>query len=297
MTPPKELKQLSVLRPERTLFALIWDWLVIAVAIAAGVHFSNVFVYLAAVVVIAGRMHGLGVLMHEAAHYRFFRNRKLGDAVADVFAAWPILATVEGYRRNHLAHHQHANTEQDPDWMVKLGQPQFSFPQRARVTVLHMLGYLATVSTVRDLAQILPRVSAGDTSPRSYRLTRLAFYLLVIGLSVWFGWWEELLLYWLVPYMTMFFLFLHVRSVAEHFGSMDYGRELGSTRTVEPYFWERWFFAPHNINYHLEHHLFPSVPFYNLPALHKLLMDDGAYRTSAHVTHGYSTGLVRECLA
>jgi fatty acid desaturase len=26
-----------------------------------------------------------------------------------------------------------------------------------------------------------------------------------------------------------------------------------------------------NINYHLEHHLFPAVPWYNLPKLHRLL--------------------------
>jgi fatty acid desaturase len=92
-------------------------------------------------------------------------------------------------------------------------------------------------------------------------------------------------------------MFVYVRGVAEHFGSMEYDEELGSTRTVNPYFWERWFFGPHNINYHLEHHLFPGVPFYNLPKLHAVLMSDGAYRSKAHVTRGYSTGLVRECLA
>jgi hypothetical protein len=44
-------------------------------------------------------------------------------------------------------------------------------------------------------------------------------------------------------------------------------------------------------------YLFPGVPFYNLPELHEALMSDDAYRSKAHVTRGYSTGLVRECLA
>ena len=27
------------------------------------------------------------------------------------------------------------------------------------------------------------------------------------------------------------------------------------------------------MNYHLEHHLFPNVPYYNLPKLHELIKD------------------------
>jgi fatty acid desaturase len=29
-----------------------------------------------------------------------------------------------------------------------------------------------------------------------------------------------------------------------------------------------------NLNYHLEHHLFPAVPWYNLPHVHRLLQED-----------------------
>ena len=53
---------------------------------------------------------------------------------------------------------------------------------------------------------------------------------------------------------------------------MDYSDDLTSTRTVMPYFWEHWFFSPHNINYHIEHHLYASVPYYRLPELSRILM-------------------------
>jgi fatty acid desaturase len=33
---------------------------------------------------------------------------------------------------------------------------------------------------------------------------------------------------------------------------------------------------PHHVNYHLEHHLYPAVPHYHLPRLHRLLFDKGA---------------------
>jgi len=293
---PEELKDLSTLKPWRAVAALVLDWTVITVAIAVSSQFGGFWLYVLTVAVIAGRMHALGILMHEAAHYRLLNNRNIAELVGDLFAAWPIMATVQGYRRNHLAHHQHTNTEKDPDWMVKLGKPAYTFPQRAWVTALNLLGYLVAVNSLRDLANALPRVRGKNQKVR-YKLARLGCYLVVAALLTMLGAWKGFLLYWMVPYLTLFFLFLHVRSVAEHFGGMDYGEELGSTRTVIPHFWEPWFFAPHNINYHLEHHLFPGVPFYNLPKLRAALMRDETYRAKAHTTHGYSTGVLRECLA
>ncbi|WP_283810642.1 fatty acid desaturase [Bradyrhizobium frederickii] len=153
-----------------------------------------------------------------------------------------------------------------------------------------------SVQTTGASSHIWPRVAATKQTTR-YRLLRLGYYLGAATLISMLGIWKGFLLYWVVPYMTLFLLFLYIRSVAEHFGSMDYEEELGSTRTVIPYWWERLFFAPHNVNYHLEHHLFPGVPFYNLPKLSTALMRDETYRANAHITHGYSTGLLRECLA
>ncbi|TFV28189.1 hypothetical protein E4K66_39150 [Bradyrhizobium frederickii] len=145
------LKKLSIVQPWKMVAAVALDWAVIASAIALSSYFGVVWFYLLAAAVIAGRMHGLGVLTHEAAHFRFLKSRKTADAIADVFFAWPMLATVEGYRQNHLAHHQHTNTDRDPDWAAKLGTTAFTFPQRAWVMSLNLLGYLLAVSSLRDL--------------------------------------------------------------------------------------------------------------------------------------------------
>jgi fatty acid desaturase len=50
---------------------------------------------------------------------------------------------------------------------------------------------------------------------------------------------------------------------------------------------ERIFVAPKNVNYHIENHFFPSVPFYRLPELHAILMSKPGYREGAHVTRTY----------
>ena len=67
---------------------------------------------------------------------------------------------VDGYRQNHLAHHQHTNTDKDPDWVVKLGTAAFTFPQKARDLFLRLAGYFVAVSSVRDLAHLLPPLVA-----------------------------------------------------------------------------------------------------------------------------------------
>jgi fatty acid desaturase len=46
-----------------------------------------------------------------------------------------------------------------------------------------------------------------------------------------------------------------------------------------------------NLNYHLDHHLFPGVPWYNLPKLHDILQDE--YKAAgSSVYPSYSAFLV-----
>ncbi|MBW3599736.1 MAG: fatty acid desaturase, partial [Planctomycetes bacterium] len=93
---------------------------------------------------------------------------------------------------------------------------------------------------------------------------------------------------------TLMNLFNRLRATAEHVGA-PWTHELNSTRTVVPTWLERLTIAPMNVSYHLEHHLFPSVPGPNLDKLHRLLMEDESFREHAHITRGY-TGVVRELM-
>lgn len=292
----KTVKALSELTPWRTGLAIAFDWTVIAAAIALSEWAGTWWALVAAWIVIGGRMHALGILIHDFAHYRFIADKKRSEWIGDLLLAWPLFTFVDGYRKNHLAHHRYTNTEKDPDWVIKLGTLHFTFPQSWRYAVINLLGYLVGISSYRDLKSLLTRLSDDEGRSRTYKWLRLGYYLAFAAIFTVTGTWTGFILYWLLPFFTFFLLFLYVRSVAEHFGSMDYETELGSSRTVLPYLWERAFFAPHNVNYHLDHHLYPSVPFYNLPRLHAALMAEPEYAAGAHVTRGYSTGLVRECL-
>ncbi len=85
----------------------------------------------------------------------------------------------------------------------------------------------------------------------------------------------------------------YVRNVAEHY-AVEHESVLNESRTVLAPPWELWLIAPWGLNYHLEHHLYPSVPCFRLGELHALLMTREPFPQFAHVTHGYFSGLFRD---
>ena len=242
-------------------------------------------------------MHALAILMHDATHYRFLKNRKWNDIITNVTTMYPLFTSLEQYRQNHLRHHKHLNTEHDPDWVSKLGVEAFQFPKTKKEFLWIVFSYLTLYRGVRDAIWFLKRFSAPQKKQPAQagnKALRLAFYIVLFTVLTVFGLWKYFALYWVAPYLSTFFMFQYVRSVAEHFGELEHDHALTSSRTVKANALERFFFAPHNVGYHLEHHLYPGVPFYNLPALHQLLMQEAEYKGKAHVTQGYWKGLMEE---
>jgi fatty acid desaturase len=106
---------------------------------------------------------------------------------------------------------------------------------------------------------------------------------------------------WLVPLFTVVVACYRVRAVAEHSAFGDAGKRyrrdvvdpLKYTRTtlIDP--WLAAAFAPYNVSYHIEHHVYPSVPCFNLKALHEHIARHPDYQRYAHITRGYR-GLLAE---
>ena len=95
--------------------------------------------------------------------------------------------------------------------------------------------------------------------------------------------------------MTVAMMCVRVRTAAEHYaiGSLEekYTRAsvnaVATTRTIIGNPITKFLFCPHNMSYHVEHHLYPSVPVFRLRALHKLLLKDPLFAERARVTKGY----------
>ncbi len=293
-----ELKRLYQTAPFKHGAAIVFNWAIIFGSIYLSTRFFNPILYLLTVIVIGARMHALAILMHDASHFRFLKNRKLSDWITNITTMYPLFSSIEQYRQNHLRHHKHLNTEDDPDWMAKLGRKDFTFPKTKREFLVTVVSYFTLYKGIVDAIWFLRRFSplkaaAKPANKANKRFGLIFTFLLLVTVSL-LGIWLEFALYWLVPYFSTFFMFQYIRSVSEHFGELSYDHMLRSTRTLKSNFIARFLFAPHNVGYHLEHHLYPGVPYYNLPKLHKLLMQDSEYQSNAHITKGFFHGLMNE---
>ena len=81
---------------------------------------------------------------------------------------------------------------------------------------------------------------------------------------------------WILPLVTVVQALLRLRAIAEHGATTDFSSPLTAARTNLAPAWLEWLIFPHHVNYHIEHHLYASVPHYNLPALHREMAARGA---------------------
>ncbi|RYZ85703.1 MAG: hypothetical protein EOO68_29880, partial [Moraxellaceae bacterium] len=85
----------------------------------------------------------------------------------------------------------------------------------------------------------------------------------------------KLYLLWPLAYLTPFPLFIRIRSMAEHAGMETSASALTNTRTTKAGWIARALVAPINVNFHREHHLMASVPYFKLPKMHQILRQKG----------------------
>jgi fatty acid desaturase len=214
------------------------------------------------------------VLMHEGIHYLLVRSRRVNRMVA-LCCGTVVLLSATAYRTLHLRHHAFEHTEDDPD-NIETAAPR-------RVPLVLVYYGLLLVGTYC----YFPHVAIGGwraarTSRERY--TIVCEYLLMVG-ALAAGWWlapDRMLRLWLLPMLVAAQL-TNLRGLAEH-GLTTGGSPFTATRSVRTSRWIAFFLC--NLNLHLEHHLFPAVPWYNLPRVHALLRP--AYRAAgASVYDGY----------
>jgi fatty acid desaturase len=300
----EQIRTLSKVSDLRGIWAIARQWLVMAAA-CAGLYLLRGYpawwwtVYPVAAIVIASRQHALLGLMHDGTHYRLIRNRSINDLLSDFFCAFPIGLSTELYRRQHLLHHQYTNKDGDPYWVQMQAHDDWRWPKdhlvALRLFASDLMG-LCCHKTLLILFQWSPFQPTGEKNkplPQADRIRFLIFITAVTAVLGVTGSWTYLFLLWFLPLVTIFGALIRLRSVAEHL-VLPSEHELNSTRHVEATILERFLLAPVNLNYHLAHHLFPSVPFYNLPKLHQILLSDEMFREKAHITKTYFGGVLAE---
>lgn len=281
---PDALRPLQKLSTVRALGALAGTWGLIAASIAAALWSGHWAVWIAAALVVGRCQHALAVLMHDAAHYRLLDHRGWNDFVGQWLCAKPIASHLYIYRTVHLRHHRYLHTPQDPD--LSLSAP---FPCGRRSFLRKLLRDAVGVSALvmRGYVQVDKASGRMRFTPRQGNLFRYwsaqtvatrALAAAIVGGLVLAGYGWAFLVLWVLPLLVVYQVILRARGVLEHAAVPDKADPLRNARTVvsrNPL--AQFFLNPHHVGYHLEHHLYPGVPHYNLPRLHAALAATGRF--------------------
>jgi len=263
-----------------------WHWLLGVLAdlavIAAAVFLANRYNYLypLAVLFIGSRQRALASLLHEAAHMTLTQSKKLNKFIGEYLLGYPIFQNYEAYRRSHvqLHHHNLGDQQNDPDHRYYIESGLYNAQDRFDFLVGHLLKSVTLANTYRYFLYLVKN-RAGDILVNPLQGVKLlavhAAMLLVFSyfISPW-----AYVLFWLVPYFTVFQVIGWFSEISEHFGMFGlYNDEVQLTRNRFPTLIERAIIGMHGDNYHLTHHLFAGIPFWNLKKAHEVLMDDQNY--------------------
>ena len=232
-----------------------------------------------------------GVLVHETGHKSFFTSQKVNHFVGTWLSGYWVFSDKDAYMKGHLMHHKDCGTDDDPDLKNFDAYPVSitSFKRKVLRDITGKIGWRRIVSIGRSLLRI------GELKPGVRKMLvggvicniALLFALTVAG----FAWLYAL---WVIAFMTSHMLITRIRQIAEHAAVPDhFSPDIRlNTRTIYINWLESLVVAPHDLNFHLEHHLMASVPIYRLRELHQILLEKGYYE-GIEFPRGY-LGLLRQ---
>ncbi len=206
--------------------------------------------------------------LHECVHRTAFRTRRLNDLAAAI-CGFILLLPANSFRCFHFAHHRYTNDPQrDPELAAEK-------PQTVTQYAIAMTGFGSYWwPQIRDL--VMHAAGRADEPWIGVRRRRkivteaklhLLTYSIIAGAALATGSTLVLTL-WILPVMIGM-VFLRLFLLAEHAGCDLVDNMLANTRTTLTSSAVK--FLTWNMPYHCEHHLYPAVPFHNLPKLHALV--------------------------
>lgn len=272
----------------KALWMLTLNWAMIIATFVVMHRYPNPATIVLGAFLLAGRIHGLGVIMHECGHNIFFKQTWLNKFAGQWLAAGPAFDDLESYAAQHRKHHQMAGTHEDPD----LGNYQ-AYPISKKSFRRKIIRDLTGQTGLKLMAFKLMGLKGLFSTDADQRKAAVPFaklwlsQLIIIGvLHVTLAAW--LYLVWLGGMMTFHMLAVRLRQVAEHASVPDHFSKdpRDNTRTTQTNWLTRLWIGPNHVNYHLEHHIAAGVPAYNLKAFHELMVERGAYQET-RIFKGY----------
>lgn len=283
--PTEELKALHQKRPVLHFAVVVGLVAVLAGSTFAILSFDRWMFWLPFAVVSGFAIFNFTVLLHEVVHKAVLGEPKAGTyRLLGLLYAFPSGISASQFSRWHLDHH------------AGLGSP-LDDPKRHHLSPKINARWLKLLYFTPALFAIYFRAARKESSTYPAELRRtigvernltILAHLSILAVIAWLAGWPVAWKVYVVPYFLVFPVAFALNRIGQHYDIDPSDPAKWSTLVKGSWFWDAVFLWS---NYHLEHHYFPNVPFYNLPRLQKVLMP--FYEKRGIAAHGYGDLLWR----
>jgi fatty acid desaturase len=222
---------------------------------------GSLFWYVATLLLMGLAFNSLPIFLHEGLH-GLLANNKRANHLFSFLVSLPLMMSSTAYEVTHTNHHIYLGRKSDYG----------TYKQYVKKPILVWVAYFSQLIAGSFLYLIFIPILGFKSASNTYRVFIIieyiaiacAFYVFFTTFSV-----GVILQYWFYPILVMTVL-TNIRGLASHALS-DVENIYLSSRTIESSKLTAFLFM--NENLHLEHHLFPSMPSYNLGKTHELIWD------------------------
>ena len=211
---------------------------------------------------------------HECGHGTAFRTAWMNDVIYQI-ACFCMIRNPISWRWSHARHHTDT---------IIIGRDPEILAMRPPAALMIAVNFFGVIDVWRGLARMMLNASGKldpqeasyipqSEQPKVIRVARvwLAIYAATVVLAVMLG---SILPPMLIGLPRLYGAWHHVLTgILQHTGLAENVTDHRlNTRTVYMNPISRFIYL--NMNYHVEHHMFPMVPYHRLPELHALIKDD-----------------------
>jgi fatty acid desaturase len=279
------LKELHKKYPGHHFAVLARQFLLLALGVIGVIHFRDSWWWIPFAILEGLTIFNFTVLLHEVVHGLVVPGEqpRLARFLGLLYAI-PSGISASQFTRWHLDHHAELGSyEGDPKrhhLSPKINKPWFKalYFTPALLPIYFRAAAKETATYPEDLRK---RIALERKVTIGLQLS------VMTALWVFFGW-DIVSKVYLVPYFLVFPVAFALNRLGQHYDIRPEDPAQWSTLMKPSWFWD---FAYLWSNYHLEHHYYPGVPFYNLPSLHKALKP--FFRQKGMVPQTYGSLLYR----
>ncbi len=201
---------------------------------------------------------------HEAVHNKIVKSSTINNLIGKYLTAFPIFLSYTYYKTTHLTHHKYLFSDLDGDKFTYINFPKGKTYFFNIYKILKEVFY--NQASLSDIVLIFQKLFRIGNFKRNFSKDFLEFsiyWIIVLTFIVLLKLVSEFILLWCIPFILML-IWLNLSVILQH--GFDPKLKIFYTKNVKNSFLSL-LILPINDNYHYEHHLFPKVPYYNLPSM------------------------------